>query len=168
MYKATPITPDFLFSHAGRLLSTTSGAYGGGVEAPEYRTFREHYDRLVHAIQDPLHLAARLFARNIIDSTLLQRVNVQALPPFQKTNTLLTAVLGKIQTDPRMFGVFLSALNEDPSMQSLVESMRGKCFIDKFPMVPTPTPTSTPPSPIKGGKYWYYLLFDHCWQSLRS
>jgi len=94
-------------------------------ETPEYRTFRVHYDRLVHAIQDPLPLAARLFARSIIDSTLLQCMIVPALPPFQKTNTLLTAVLGKIQTDPRMFSVFLSALNEDPSMQSLVESMQG-------------------------------------------
>ena len=69
-------------------------------ETPEYRTFREHYDRLVHAIQDPLPLATRLFTRNIIDAILLQLVNVPALPPFQKTNTLLTAVLGKIQTDP--------------------------------------------------------------------
>ena len=100
-------------------------------ETPEYRTFREHYDRLVHAIQDPLPLAARLFARSIIDATLLQRVNVPALPPFQNTITLLTAVLGKIQTHPKMFSVFLLALNEDPSMQSLVESMQGMCFIDK-------------------------------------
>ena len=94
-------------------------------ETPEYCIFREHYDRLVHAIQDPLPLATRLFARSIIDATLLQRVNVPALPPFQNTITLLSAVLGKIQTDPRMFDVFLSALNEDPSMRPLVESMRG-------------------------------------------
>ena len=98
-------------------------------ETPEYRTFREHYDRLVTAIQDPLPLAARLFARSIIDATLLQRVNVPALPPFQNTITLLTAVLGKIETDPRMFSEFLASLNEDPSMQSLVESMQSKCFI---------------------------------------
>ena len=98
-------------------------------ETPEYRTFREHYDRLVIAVSDPLPLAARLFARSIIDSTLLQRVNVPALPPFQNTSTLLTAVLGKIQTDPSTFGVFLSALKDDPSMQSLVESMESKCFI---------------------------------------
>ena len=149
-------------------MSTTSGAYGGGVETPEYHTFREYYDRLLLATQDPLLLATQLFTSSIIDYALLQQVNVPALPPFQKTNTLLTAVLGKIQTDPTTFSVFLSALNEDPSMQSLVESMQGKCFIDKFPMVPTPTPISTPPSPIKDGKYWYYLLFDHCWQSLRS
>ena len=69
-------------------------------ETPEYRTFREHYDRLVTAIQDPLPLTTRLFARSIIDSTLLQRVSIPALPPFQNTNTLLIAVLGKIQTDP--------------------------------------------------------------------
>ena len=98
-------------------------------ETPEYRTFREHYDRLVIAVSDPLPLAARLFARSIIDSTLLQRVNVPALPPFQNTSTLLTAVLGKIQTDPSAFSVFLSALKDDLSMQSLVESMESKCFI---------------------------------------
>ena len=97
-------------------------------ETPEYRTFREHYARLVHAIQNPLYLATHLFTRNIIDSSLLQRVNTLGFTTFQNTTTLLTAVLGKIQTDPRMFSVFLSALNEDPSMWSLVESMQGKCF----------------------------------------
>ena len=100
-------------------------------ETPEYQTFREHYDRLVHAIQDPLPLATRLFTRNIIDAILLQLVNVPALPPFQKTNTLLTAVLGKIQTDPNTFSAFLSALNEDPTMQSLVESMQSESFMCK-------------------------------------
>ena len=100
-------------------------------ETPEYQTFREHYDRLVHAIQDPLPLAARLFARSIIDPILLQRVNVPALPPFQNTITLLTAVLGKIQTDPSTFNAFLSALNEDPTMQSLVESIESKSFMYK-------------------------------------
>ena len=95
-------------------------------ETLEYRTFREHYAKLVTAIQDPLPLATQLFARSIIDSTLLQRVNVPALPPFQNTISLLTAVLGKIQTDPTTFNAFLSALNEDSSMESLVESMQSK------------------------------------------
>ena len=95
-------------------------------ETPEYRTVRDHYDRLYHAIQDPLSLATQLFTRSVVDSSVLQRVNTLGFTTFQDTNTLLTAVLGKIQTDPRMFGVFLSALNEDPSMQSLVESMESK------------------------------------------
>ena len=95
-------------------------------ETPEYRTFREHYARLVHAIQNPLSLATHLFTRNIIDSSILQRVNTLGFTTFQNSNTLLSAVLGKIQTDPRMFHEFLSALKEDPSMQSLVESMEGK------------------------------------------
>ena len=42
-----------------------------------------------------------------------------------KNNTLLSAVEVQIQTNQRMLCVFLSALNEDPSMQSLVESMES-------------------------------------------
>ena len=95
-------------------------------ETPEYHTFREHYDKLVTAIQDPLPLATRLFARSIIDFTLLQQMNTPGFTAFQNTNTLLSAALGKIQTDPSAFGIFLLALNEDPSMQSLVESMQSK------------------------------------------
>ena len=95
-------------------------------ETSEYRTFREHYDRLYHAIQDPLSLATRLFTQGLIDSSLLQHVNIPACTTLQNTNTLLSAVLGKIQTDPNTFGAFLAALNEDPSMQSLVESMQSK------------------------------------------
>ena len=98
-------------------------------ETPEYCTFREHYDRLVTAILDPLLLAARLFARNMIDSTVKEEMSVLGLSRVYRNNALLSAVEMQIRTDPRMFGVFLSALNEDPSMQSLVESMQSKCFI---------------------------------------
>ena len=51
------------------------------------------------------------------------------MPTFttlQNTNTLLCAVLGKIQTDPNTFSAFLSALKEDPSVQALAESMQSK------------------------------------------
>ena len=95
-------------------------------ETPEYRTFKEHYARLVYAIQNPLSLGTQLFTRGIIDSLLLQRVNTLGFTTFQNTTTLLTAVLGKIQADPRMFHEFLSALNEDPSMQLQVKSMQSK------------------------------------------
>ena len=94
-------------------------------ETPEYRTFREHYNRLYHAIQDPLSLATQLFTRSMIDTSLLQQMNTLGFTTFQNTTTLLTAVLGKIKIDPKMFYEFLSALKEDPSMQSLVESMQG-------------------------------------------
>ena len=113
-------------------------------ETPEYRTFQEHYARLYHAIQNPLSLATQLFTKSIIDSLILQQMSTLGVTTFQNTNTLLTAVLGKIQTDPKMFSVFLSALKEDPSMQSLVESMESKCLICEginF-LVSTPAPTS--------------------------
>ena len=96
-------------------------------ETPEYRIFREHYDRLVTAILDPLLLAARLFARNIIDSTVKEQMSVLGLSRVYKNDALLSAVEVQIRTNQRMFYEFLSALKEDPSMQSLVESMESKC-----------------------------------------
>ena len=96
-------------------------------ETPEYRIFRDHYDRLVTTILDPLLLATRLFARNIIDSTVKEQMSVLGLSRVYKNDTLLSAVELQIQTDQRMFGVFLSALKEDSAMQSLVESMESKC-----------------------------------------
>ena len=104
-------------------------------ETPEYRTFREHYDRLVTAILDPLLLATRLFARNMIDSTVKEEMSVLGLSRVYRNNALLSAVEMQIQTDPRMFSEFLSALNEDPSMQSLVGSMQSKCFICSYHML---------------------------------
>ena len=98
-------------------------------ETPEYRIFREHYDRLVTAILDPLLLATRLFARNIIDSTVKEQMGVLGLSRVYKNNMLLSAVELQIRTNQRMFGVFLSALKEDAAMQSLVKSMQGKCFM---------------------------------------
>ena len=95
-------------------------------ETSEYRIFRNHYARLVHAIQNPLSLATQLFTRRLIDTSLLQQVNTLGFSTFQSTNTLLTAVSGKIQTDPSAFHVLLSALNEDPSMLPLVKSMESE------------------------------------------
>ena len=57
---------------------------------------------------------------------MLESVNISALSRFQNTHTLLSAVGGQIRTNLSMFRVFLSALKEDSSMQSLVESMEGK------------------------------------------
>ena len=94
-------------------------------ETPEYRTFREHYDRLYHAIQDPLSLATQLFTRNIITSAVKGKMSIVGLSTLEKTSLLLSAVEGQIQTDPRVFHVFLSTLNEDTSMKLLVKSMQG-------------------------------------------
>ena len=98
-------------------------------ETPEYRIFREHYDRLMTAILDPLLLATRLFARNIIDSTVKEQMSVLGLSRVYKNNTLLSAVEMQIRTNQKMFGVFLTSLKEDSAMQSLVESMESKCFM---------------------------------------
>ena len=98
-------------------------------ETPEYRTFREHYDRLVHAIQDPLPLATRLFSKDIITSAVKERMIVLGLTTLEKNNALLCAVEKQIQTNPCTLHWFLSALNEDSSLRALVESIQGVCLI---------------------------------------
>ena len=94
-------------------------------ETPEYRLFRKHYDRLYHAIQDPLSLATRLYSQDVITSAVKEQMSVLGLSRLEKNNVLLNAVEMQIQTDPRVFRAFLSTLNEDTTMQSLVKSMQG-------------------------------------------
>ena len=100
-------------------------------ETPECRTFREHYDRLYHAIQDPLSLATRLFSQGIIPSAVKEQMSVLGVSRLEKNNVLLNAVEMKIQTDASVLHVFLSTLNEDTSMQPLVESIQSKCLTCK-------------------------------------
>ena len=95
-------------------------------ETPEYRTFRQYYDRLYNAIQDPLSLATRLFASNIVTSAVREEMSAMGRTRLDRNNALLGAVETRIQTDPSRLQEFLSHLNEDPSMQSLVENIRGK------------------------------------------
>ena len=106
-------------------------------ETLEYRIFREHYDRLIHSIQDPLPLATRLFIQGVIKSTEKEHMSVFGLPTLDKNSALLRAVKIQIQLDPKIFYVFLSSLKEDSSLQSLalVESMQSKFFTceDKWP-----------------------------------
>ena len=55
------------------------------------------------------------------------------LPTLEENSALLSAVETQIQLDPQIFLVFLSALNEDPSKQLLVESMQSKYKITSLP-----------------------------------
>ena len=95
-------------------------------ESPEYSVFREHYDKLYHAIQDPLPLAVRLYSTGIISSAVMGHMSVVGLSTLEKNNTLLSAVEKQIQVVPQAFHEVLSVLNEEPYMQSLVETMQSK------------------------------------------
>ena len=77
------------------------------------------------AIQDPLPLAIRLYRKAIISSVVMGQMSVVGLSTRQKNSALLSAVEKQIQVVPQAFHEFLSALNEEPYMQSLVESMQS-------------------------------------------
>ena len=98
-------------------------------ETPECRTFREHYDSLCRLIEEPLSLATRMYSRDIITSAVKEEMSVLGRSRLEKNNVLLNAVEMQLQTKPSVLHVFLSALKEDPSMQSLAESMQSKCFM---------------------------------------
>ena len=98
-------------------------------DTPECRVFREHYDRLVNAIQDPLSLATQLLIQGIITSAVKERMSEEGLPTVDKNSTLLSAVQKQVQLESLSFYVFLSALKEDPSVQLVVDSMQSKWFI---------------------------------------
>lgn len=97
--------------------------------SPEYYAFRIHYHKLVNAIQDPLPLATQLFSQGVITSAVKECVSTSGLSRLDKNNKLLCAVEANIQNEPDKFAVILSALKEECSMQSLVESIESKCFI---------------------------------------
>lgn len=99
-------------------------------ESTEYCRFRVHYDKLLNAIQDPVRLAARLFSQRVITSAVKEYMNVPGVARLEKNGKLLNAVETQIRTNPSAFQLLMSALEEDPSMQSVVESMKGKCLAE--------------------------------------
>ena len=101
-------------------------------ETPECRSFREHYSSLYHAIQDPLSLATQLYSQGIIAPAVKEQMNMLGLSRLEKNSALLSAVEMKIQTDASVLHMFLATLNEDSSIQSLVESMQSKCLMCKM------------------------------------
>ena len=98
-------------------------------ETPECRTFREHYDSLYRLIQDPLSLATRMYSQGIIAPAVKEQMNMLGVSRLEKNYALLNVVEMQLRTNPSVLHVFLLALNEDPSMLSLVESMQSKCFM---------------------------------------
>ena len=98
-------------------------------ETPECRSFREDYSSLYHAIQDPLSLATQLYSQGIIAPAVKEQMNMLGVSRLEKNSALLSAVEMKIQTDASVLHMFLATLNEDSSMQSLVESMQSKCLM---------------------------------------
>ena len=98
-------------------------------ESTEYRIFRQHYDRLVHSIQEPLHMGIVLYSQGIITSEVRVYMSMATLTTLEKNNALLSAVEKEIHPDPQIFHKFVSALNEVPYLSPMVESMQSKFFM---------------------------------------
>ena len=96
-------------------------------ESREHFIFRKYFARLFDAIQDPVFLAAELYSRGIIPREVLERTHLFSLTKLEKNSALLSAVETHIRVNSQAFHEFISALNEDISMEFLVERIRSKC-----------------------------------------
>ena len=87
--------------------------------------FRQHYDILVSAIQDPESLADRLFAKNVIGIGLLQEVQLKCLTEAMKNRKLLLAVHNQLVANPCKFTEVVKALRRDSTLKSVVEKLQS-------------------------------------------
>ena len=98
-------------------------------ESTEHRIFREHYAKLVEYIQNPFDVAILLYSQGFIASEVRDYTSMATLTTLEKSNALLSAVEKQIHHDPQIFHEFVSALNEDPYLSPMVESMQSKFFM---------------------------------------
>ena len=70
-----------------------------------------------------------MYSQDIITSAVKEEMSVLGRSRLEKNSVLLNAVEMQLQTKPSVLHMFLSALKEDPSMQSLAENMQSKCFM---------------------------------------
>ena len=97
-------------------------------------------------------------------------MTVSAFTRLEKNDALLTAVLEKIRTDPRMFHEFLSTLDEDTSMKSLVKSMQGMISLRVYSINPTSMQFKIPMSSLKHIPYMHFcpqsnILHTYCYNT---
>lgn len=86
--------------------------------SPEVRAFRESFEALYKAIQDPGSLAVRLYSMNLITSEVRDETFALSLSHQERTSVLLGAVEQRIKYTPESFHQFVHALEVDPTLKS--------------------------------------------------
>lgn len=78
----------------------------------EYRTFREHYDRLGDAISNPEKTAGTLYAKNLLTKEEKEKVMHRYLHRHEKIEIIMSAMERRIEIDRANFFSFLNALTK--------------------------------------------------------
>ena len=87
--------------------------------------FRQHYEVLVSAIQDPESLADGLFSRKVIGMGLLQEVQLESLTKAKKSRKLLFAVQNQLVVNPCKFTEVVEVLQGFDILESVVEKLQS-------------------------------------------
>ena len=91
--------------------------------------FLKYFGKLLEAIQYPELLACDLYSQKIITSGERNAVADTNQPKIERTYNLLATMVSRIEVDPRVFDVFLSVLDKQPSMSNLLGRMREGAYV---------------------------------------
>ena len=102
-------------------------------ESPEYKSFCQHRNQLLHVISNPENFAKQLFSAHIISGRVLsgiqkrRRAKHQVSSFFDKKK-LLKIVKNVIQADPGKFEALLEVMSQNsPSVATMADKLRKSC-----------------------------------------
>jgi len=94
--------------------------------SPEVRAFRESFEDLYKAIEDPGSLAVHLYSKVMISSMVRDETFALSLSYRERTSVLLSAVEQRIKYEPKSFHQFVLALKVDPTLKSVASILVKK------------------------------------------
>ena len=87
-------------------------------------TLRSHFSSLVKSI-DPLMVAVELFSKSIVDSSIIEKVQLTSITNTQKAVLVLTAVSNVAKANPDIFTTFCKVLDNEPATKDIAKLLKG-------------------------------------------
>ena len=107
-----------------RVRQSRDSASDSASASPECRALRCHSDSLITAIANPLDLAWKLFAKEIIEEATVDRVSLPNQTNRDKNSILVLAVMRRVEARPSLFPLFLDLLKD--SRDHILRELGGK------------------------------------------
>lgn len=91
-----------------------------------YQKVQAFSDRLVKGINPVVSdIAWKAFAKNLIAKPTMKNATNETELPINRSSALMKEILDKIESNEHFFDVFLEILQEEPSLQYLVDDLRS-------------------------------------------
>ena len=103
---------------------------GSSCPRGSYTAIQKHYDELLGALANMgmLQLKAKAYSRDVITSEIKSIILSGKSTEFKEANILLSAIQGKIKTDPSAFDTFIEILRSEPAYEHLADMLQTSNF----------------------------------------